>query len=272
MSPEMTHEQEIEQTWRTFLINGVVGTERVHRRIFKLLPGFPRCSLCWAPFHGAGSMVVRNVYGKRPSNLNPSLCNFCEQFAAQHSGGAEIELSLLFADVRGSTALAERMSPTEFSRLIDRFYTTVTQIMVQSDALIDKIIGDQAAAMYVPGLAGRQHARRAADAAQKILRATGHGQPEPPWIPLGIGVHTGVAYVGAVGSASGALDITVLGDTANTAARLSSSAGVGEILISDAALQAAEIDAHGLESRQLELKGKSQPILVHTLTHQEEQP
>ena len=263
------HEHEIEQGWRAFLSDGAIGIEQTQRRIFKLLPGFPRCKLCWAPFHGAGSVVARNVYGKRPSRLNPQLCNLCEQFAATYKGGAEIELSLLFADVRGSTTMAEGMSPSEFGRLIDRFYSTATKIMVQTDALIDKIIGDQAAAMYVPGLAGPQHARRAIEAAQEILHATGHDDSYGPWIPLGVGVHTGVAFVGAVGSESGAVDITVLGDAANTAARLSSVAGIGEILISDAAFQASGLHPAESEIRRIELKGKSQPVLVHALTTKE---
>lgn len=264
----MQSEQETEALWRSYLTTGDEQAER-QRRIFRHLPSSPRCKNCFAPFTGVGSVIVRHVFGKQRSNMNPMLCNVCELFAREHQGGAEVELSLLFADVRGSTTLAERMTPTEFSRLIDHFYNTVTQIMAQSDALIDKIIGDQAAAFYVPGLAGTEHARRAIEAAQEILRATGHGQPEGPWIPLGVGVHTGVAFVGSVGSESGASDITVLGDAANTAARLSSSAHVGEILISDAAYQAAEVDLGALEERQLDLKGKSQPILVHVLSYKE---
>lgn len=261
----MVNQDEVERIWRDFLTTGKVKQEQTQRPLFKLMPGFPRCLICFAPFHGLGSVVARSLYHKQPSQLNPRLCNFCEQFAIEYSGGAEVELSLLFADVRGSTTLAEAMSPTEFRRLIDRFYNTATRIMVQSDALIDKIVGDQAAAMFVPGLAGPEHARRAIHAGQEILRATGHGQPEGPWVPLGVGIHTGVAFVGAVGSDSGTTDITVLGDVANTAARLSSSAGVGEMLISHAAFQAAALDLGDLATRQLELKGKSQPVLVHVL-------
>jgi len=178
------------------------------------------------------------------------------------------ELSLLFADVRGSTNLAETMSALDFSKLINRFYNTATQVMVRSDALIDKIIGDQVSAMYVPGNAGQAHARRALEAAQDILDATGHSRPEGPWIPLGVGVHTGIAFVGSVGSEGGSSDITVLGDAANTAARLASSARQGEILISDAAYTAAGVNLGELEKRQLELKGKSQPVLVHVLSIQ----
>jgi len=266
MSAQSERDAMVERLWRTYLTTGEFEKERRQRHFFRLLPGTPRCRNCYAPFHGAGSTVVRLVFRKQPSNLNPQLCNVCEQFARQYQGGAEIELSLLFADVRGSTNLAEAMSPIDYSKLINRFYNAASQVMVRTDALIDKIIGDQVAGMYVPGFAGPAHARRALEAAQEILRATGHARPEGPWIPLGAGVHTGTAFVGSVGSEEGTSDITVLGDAANTAARLASSARQGEILISDAAYTAAGLNLGQLEKRHLELKGKSQPVLVHVLT------
>jgi adenylate cyclase len=256
----------VENVWRSYLTTGLSANIRRQRRLFKWLPGPPRCKNCFAPFKGLGGTFVKLVFGKQPSNLNPQLCNICEQFASQYQGGAEVVLSLLFADVRGSTQLAEQMSALEFSQLINRFFTVATQVFVDSDALIDKIIGDQAAGMYVPGFAGPAHAQRALEAAQAILQATGHARPEGPWIPLGVGVHTGIAYVGSVGKADGPRDITVLGDTANTAARLSSAAGQGEILISETAYQAAGLNLDHLEKRQLALKGKSQPISVYVLS------
>jgi adenylate cyclase len=265
MDSSAEHNPTVEELWRRYLTTGEFEKERRQRVFFRLLPGTPRCKNCYAPFRGPGSIVARLGYGKQPSNLNPSICNVCEQFARTHQGGAEVELSLLFADVRGSTALAENMSPVAYSKLIDRLYKTATTIMVRSDALIDKIVGDQVAAMYVPGFAGPAHARRAVESAQEILRATGHARPEGPWIPIGVGVHTGTAFVGSIGSDEGATDITVLGDTANTAARLSTRARQGEILISEAAYTAAGMNLGQLETRRLELKGKSQPILVYIL-------
>jgi adenylate cyclase len=154
------------------------------------------------------------------------------------------------------------MNPTDYSKLINRFYSTATQVMVNSDALIDKIIGDQVAGMYVPGFAGKEHARRAIEAAQEILQATGHNSPKGPWIQLGVGVHTGTAFVGSLGSEQGTTDITVLGDAANIAARLSTNAGVGEILISEPAFSSAGVELGDLEKRVLELKGKSEPLNV----------
>jgi adenylate cyclase len=174
---------------------------------------------------------------------------------------------MLFVDIRGSTTLAEGMSVAEFTRLIYRFYRVATDAMIRTDAMIDKLAGDQVAGMYVPGLAGAQHARRAITAAQEILREAGHADPAGPWVPLGAGVHTGTAYVGAVGSKDGAVDFTVLGDAANTAARLSSNAKRGEILISQNAYLNAGLALGDLETRSLALKGKSEPFSVRVLTH-----
>jgi adenylate cyclase len=257
--------ESIEKFWRSYLTTGEFEKERRQRHLFRLLPGSPRCKNCYAPFQGTGSLIVKTFYGKEPSNLNPQLCNICEQFAQQFQGGAEIELSLLFADVRGSTTLAETMNPTQYSQLINRFYKAATKVMVNSDALIDKIIGDQVAGMYVPGFAGQEHARRAIDAAQNILHLTGHQDKDGPWIELGVGVHTGTAFVGSLGSEQGTTDITVLGDAANIAARLSTEAGVGEVLISEPAFSAAEIQLGDLEKRTLNLKGRSEPMVVWVL-------
>ncbi|MBI3961105.1 MAG: adenylate/guanylate cyclase domain-containing protein [Chloroflexi bacterium] len=266
MDGDTEREAMIERAWHELLTTGMNAEELRARRIFQFLPGDPRCKICHAPFHGIGGGVVKALYGKRRSNLNPQLCNICERFAQEYQGGAEIDLSLLFADVRGSSTLAEQMTPTAFSKLINRFYNTATHVMVHTNALIDKIIGDQVAGMFVPGFAGPQHARQAIAAAKEILTATGHGAPDGPWISLGVGVHTGRAFVGAVGSSAGTTDITVLGDAPNTAARLSSSARVGEILISEAARSAAGLDTSGLERRALELKGKSEVVAVYVLT------
>ena len=264
--PDKPSQKVVEEYWRTYLITGENEAERRQRQLFKFLPGYPRCKNCYAPFQGSGSIVTKTFFGKRPSKLNPQLCNICEKFARQFQGGAEIELSLLFADVRGSTTIAESMNPTEYSQLINRFYSTSTEVMVHTDALIDKIIGDQVAGMYVPGIAGQDHPRRAIEAANEILEKTGHKSADGPWIQLGVGVHTGTAFVGSLGSEQGTTDITVLGDAANIAARLSTKAGVGEILVSDAAYSSAGLDLGELDQRQLELKGKSEPFLAWVIS------
>jgi adenylate cyclase len=192
--------------------------------------------------------------GKRRSDKNPTMCNSCFQFMAKHHGGAEIQCSFLFADIRGSTALAEAMSPSEFHRLLDRFYSTASEVVFEHDGSVDKFVGDELVAMFFPLLTGDRHAARAVEAAAALLRATGHEDPNGPWAPLGAGVHTGPAWVGAVGEGSHT-ELTALGDTVNTTSRLASAAKAGEILVSGVAASVAALDPN-LERRRLDLKGK----------------
>ena len=118
--------------------------------------------------------------------------------------------------------------------------------------------------MYIPYYAGQDHQRVALGGAKDLLSLTGHNDPAGPWIPLGVGVHTGIAFVGTVGSEDSATDITVLGDAPNVAARLSSLAGPGEILMSEGTYASAGLN-FDLEKRTLELKGKSEPLTVRVL-------
>lgn len=235
------------------------------RRFFKFLPSDPRCKLCNIPFHGIGGAFARLLLGRRPSNRNSNFCNSCDQFAERHPGGAEIELTMLFADVRGSTAMAERMSPSQFSHLMNRFYTAANDVLVKTDAIIDKLVGDEVIGLYIPGFAGGDHARKALIAANDLLRVTGHDKGDGPWIPVGIGVHTGTAYFGTVGSKDRFTDVTVLGDAANITARLASIAGQGEIFISANAYETSGLHLGNPEQRQLELKGKSEPVSVYVI-------
>lgn len=257
MPAELTPEEE----WYKMLTEG----EPVPRRIYHLLgllPSDPRCKLCGSPFKGWGGFIM-HLMGRDQSRYNPRFCQKCEIY--EHPGGAEVVLTMLFADVRGSTTLAEQMNARDFSRLINRFYTVATHVLIQSDALVDRLIGDEAIGLYIPGFAGPEHPRRAIEAAQELLKLTGHRDVNGPWLPVGIGVHTGRAYVGVVGGEESPADFTALGDNVNIAARLASEAGPGEILISEASYAAAHLNREDLERRQMELKGKSEPIEVRVL-------
>jgi adenylate cyclase len=127
--------------------------------------------------------------------------------------------------------------------------------LIESDALLDKFVGDQAIGLFVPGIAGRDHTRRAIDAARTLLQRTGHDAGQGPWVPLGAAVHTGTAYVGTVLSRGKITDFTALGDAVNVTAHLCSQAGVGEILATGSTIKEAGLPAEGLEERNLSLKG-----------------
>jgi adenylate cyclase len=249
----------VDDEWRDYL-EGTHPDIVFGRRVFSWLPSDPRCRACHSPFHGIGSVLLGPL-GYRPWEKNPNVCRRCITKMSRHGvAGAEIELTMLFADVRGSTGLAETISGTEFSALMNRFYQTASAILIGNDALIDKFVGDEVIALFVPLIAGDHHAASAVSAANELLVATGHREPGGPWLPLGIGVHTGVARVGMVGSVGGVLDFTALGDNVNTAARLASNAGAGEIVVSDASATAAHLPPGAGEHRDLQLKGRAEKV------------
>jgi adenylate cyclase len=256
-----------EEEWRALLTGEHPGLVRP-RPFFKHLPSPPRCKLCNVPFRGPFAPLLR-VAGYRRWSKNPSMCMQClHSFEKRGLGGAEIELSFLFADARGSTALAEQVGPSAFTRLLNRFYGVAVETLVDEDAVVDKFVGDEVVGLFIPGFAGRGHAQRATRAAQRIHERTGRADPRGPWIPIGIGVHTGIAFVGTVGSSGSAggsdsvADFTALGDPVNVAARLASSAGPGETLITEATALAAGLARGNREVRRLELRGRTEPVIV----------
>jgi adenylate cyclase len=236
---------------------------REARYMFSVLSGSVRCKFCNAPFDGIWAPMMR-IMGRGPSRLTSQFCHQCQILATEHLGGAEVDLTLLFADVRGSTRLGEQMKPVEFSQLISRFFSASSNVLLNSHAWVDKLVGDQVIGIYIPNFVGKQHERAAINAAIELLHVTGHDEQSGPWIEVGVGVHSGTAFIGTVGSKEGATDITVLGDVANVAARFSSAASAGEILISEDTYKKSKF-LFTLEKRELKLKGKSQPLAVRVL-------
>lgn len=173
---------------------------------------------------------------------------------------------MLFADLRGSTAMAERVSSGEFAATMNRFYTSATDVLIRTDAYVDKVVGDEVIGLYFPLFAGRVHAQRAVEAAWELLRAVSHDNVGRPLFPLGIGVHTGIAFVGTVAGAEGTVvDISALGHDVNLTARLSSTASSGEALISEAACRASGLDLDHLSRRQVELRGHTESLDVRVM-------
>lgn len=227
------------------------------RRIFRHLPSDPRCKLCYAPYAPPfGPILGALGFGKWPKN--PALCGSCLRIMERAQGGAEIDLSMLFADVRGSTELAAGMSPRDYHRLLNGFYRVATHAVEDRNGSIDKYLGDGIFALFIPGFTGPEHAARAIDAGRAILTsAVSAAQTRESGIalPIGIGIHTGPAYVGVVGGGGDLSDFTALGDAVNITERLSSTAIAGELLVSDAALSLSGYPSTGLTRRDLALKG-----------------
>ena len=91
-------------------------------------------------------------------------------------------------------------------------------------------------------------------------KSTGHGEGKTPWVPVGVAVDTGVAYIGSVKMEGGRTDITILGDVVNTTARLCSQAAAGELLVGASAMEMSSLSKTNYESRKLSLKGKQETV------------
>jgi len=235
------------------------------QKIYKALPSDPHCVECGMPMAGLGGILLR-FNGSQPSSFSSVLCSGCERLARKKESGAEVELSMLFADVRDSTPLAERTPTIEFKALIQRFYKETSHVLVHRSSMVNRLMGDQVSGLFVPRFAGKEHAKVAIEAAKAVLEVTGHGSKDGPWIPVGVGVHTGRAFVGAVGSGDGVNEIAVLGSAANLCARLSSQAGAGEIFVSEEAVKLAGMQDEIQERRVLSLKGISEKVPVRVIS------
>jgi len=272
--PKSEYSKLNEEVWRTYLTTG--GTLKgmqlpwfehpFFKPIFRAIPSDPRCQICYIPFKGVGGFISKRLLDVKPSAMNPHMCDVCERFAERFPGGVELEISILFADIRGSTPLAEKMETREFSELIHRFYLAGTKPLYSNGALIEKFVGDGLTAFFAPAFAGPNHALTAIKAGKEILRATGHGPGKTPWIPVGVGINTGVAYIGSMKMEGGRTDITILGDVVNTTARLCSEAAPGEILVGDSAIEKSGLSRDKHELRKLSLKGKQEVVAAWVIS------
>jgi adenylate cyclase len=248
------------------VLRGEHGGLKQMRGHFARIPSSPRCKLCMAPFGPPGGTVMRHFgFARFPGN--PAICQNCiNGFRKKGLTGAEIPVSLLFADIRGSTGIGERLSPTDFRDFLARFYDVGSDAILSHDGLVDKLVGDEIIGLFFGGVSGPDHAKAAIEAGVDLLERAGRpdASAEGP-IPLGAGVHTGIAYVGPAGQAGVVDDFTALGDTVNTTARLASSAGAGELLVSTDAAATADAPTAGLEHRILDVRGREATIEVLVL-------
>jgi adenylate cyclase len=239
------------------------GGLRLVRRMMRALPSNPRCKLCLAPFKGPGGRVVR-MAGFSPSRKNPNYCSAC--FETGPNGGEELSIGVLFADIRGYTTLSETRPPEEVRALLARFYEAATKVLVSTDAIIDKLYGDEVIALFLPFIIKEEQVvTRLVSAAEGLLRAVGYGSAEGAWCALGVGLDTGTAYVGNVG-AGDVKDFTAIGDVVNTASRLQGVAQAGEIVMSSRVYQHVRSFHPHAKPASFELKGKALPEEAYVIS------
>jgi adenylate cyclase len=185
--------------------------------------------------------------------------------------GSEREIAILFADLRGFTALSERKLPYDLVFLLNRYFAAMGHAVEEAGGRIDKFIGDGVMALF--GLdsgaeAGCREAlaggRLMAERLAQLNEALVHELPEP--LRLGIGIHVGMVIVGEMGYGT-AMSVTAVGDTVNTASRLESltkTYGV-ELVIADAVARRAGIDLGTAPVHEIEIRGRNERLAVRLI-------
>jgi adenylate cyclase len=195
-----------------------------------------------------------------------------------HAHGQEKEIAVLFADLRGFTAISERKLPYDVVFVLNRYFAAMGQAIEQAGGRLDKFIGDGVMALF--GIeSGPERGARQALAAARAMAATmdqlnqtlTHDLDRP--LRLGIGIHLGAAIVGEMGYAR-AVSLTAVGDTVNIASRLESLTkefGV-ELVVSDALARAAGVDLAGFPLHEMEIRGRLDALAVRAIARAAEIP
>lgn len=234
------------------------------------------CRGCWEQMHvpialrGPLSMPFR-LFGIKPSRMNPNICTLCETLfeVVMKRKAIEIEATILFADIRNYTTVAQAVDAAELSRLLNFFYDECATAVWAHDGLLNKAIGDSILAIFNFPLKHATHTQRALAAAQDIRqRCNDHCKRElakhgldAAELGIGIGIDCGTLTFGEFGTTH--TELTAIGQVVNRAARLQSVAAPGEILISEAASQALGTTPVPFERREVLLKGYVGPQIAH---------
>jgi len=185
---------------------------------------------------------------------------------ATRLGGDKREVTVLFSDIRGFTALSEKMAPNEMATLLTDYFTEMVDCVFRNEGTLDKFIGDAVMAQWGAPIGTPDDADKAMNAAIEMmdelekLNKTWKSEGRPQ-LQIGIGINHGEAFAGNIGSEK-RLEYTVIGDVVNTASRLCSAAGPGEILISEELKKILAKVPKLKEMPPMELKNKSQPVKV----------
>jgi adenylate cyclase len=199
---------------------------------------------------------------------------FAPQLAARIASSAEVTqlggekrtVVVLFSDIRGFTSLAEAMRPDDMAALLSEYFTEMVECVFRHEGTLDKFVGDSVMAQWGAPIESDKDADKAIAAAIDMMKELDKLNDKwkkegRPTLDHGIGINWGEAFAGNIGSES-RMEFTVIGDTVNTASRICSAAGPGEILISEDMKKALSKKPKLKEIPPLELKNKSQAVKV----------
>ena len=239
-----------------FMLNlcssGFIGRTRF---LLKGLPANPRCRFCLVPFGGIGKLI-----GIRPSAKNPNFCRSC--FEGLPTQTHEVEVGVLFADIRGFTSWTENHPTKDASDALTRFYSIANKALTSDDAFVE-FVGDQVMALYLVDMPsmGSRSAEIMLAGARRLVEMI---REERDILPVGVGLNIGRAQVGTIAKGE-SKDFTAVGDVVNTAARMQGTAGEYEIVLSEDVYRAVLDQVPEAKLTTLDLKGKAEPLNAYVV-------
>jgi class 3 adenylate cyclase len=204
--------------------------------------------------------------------MNPNICTICELMFTRvmKARKVTVDVSVLFADLRGYTTLSQSISADRVSSLLDIFYDECAAAIWEHDGLLNKTTGDAVMAIFNFPIRHQDHAERAVLAARDIQRRCQHrremlaaegGGFDGSELGVGIGIDSGEASFGEFGRSH--RDLTAIGTVVNTAARAQSAAEAGQILITQSVRDRAADQTALAEGRDYNLKGFAKPVALY---------
>jgi adenylate cyclase len=190
--------------------------------------------------------------------VSPKIIDKLLQKKHLNLGGTRETITVFFMDVRGFTKLSESTPAEEVVKILNRYFDISTEIIHKHDGTVDKFVGDAVMAIFNAPTAVEDHELKAVQSALEIQREI------KKWgrIQVGIGIHTGQAVVGNIGSKH-KLDYTAIGDTVNTAARLEGQTKAGDVVISKAVYDKVSHKFKTQHKEEVMVKGKAIPVELY---------
>jgi adenylate cyclase len=225
------------------------------------------CKGCWQhmrmpiPIRGPLSIPLR-LLGIKRSQMNPNLCTICETNFTKVKKKKQVVIpaTILFADLRGYTSLSEKTERSEVLDLLQNFYDECASAIWERDGIVNKFIGDAVLAIFNFPIMQEDHVRQAVLAGMEIQKKWRQATSERKDLStgIGVGIHTGNASIGEVGTAY--KDFTIIGPVVNLASRIQSAAGLGEVVVTEAVYHEVEDLFPQVEQRTYQLKGIEEPV------------
>jgi PAS domain S-box-containing protein len=196
--------------------------------------------------------------------VSPAVINQLDPNSLQ-LGGKRVDLTVLFADIRGFTSYSEKTSPEQLVSVLNRYLAAMAEAVLSQEGTIDKFLGDAVMAWFNAPIPQPDHTLRAVKAAlflRETVESLYQELPEDSHLAFGVGIHYGDAVLGLIGT-DRRLEYTAISDSVNTAKRIQENSANNQILISKEAYERVKDRVEAKQHASMAVKGKSQPVEVY---------